>query len=480
MTGLAERWELVVGLEVHAQLSTRTKLFSPMTASYGAEPNTQVNEICAGLPGVLPVLNAEAVRLAVRAGLALECEIARRSVFARKNYFYPDLPKGYQISQFEAPLCLGGLVRYELDGEERTCRLTRIHVEEDAGKSIHAPGSAVTQVDLNRAGVPLLEIVSEPDLRTPDEAVAYLKELRNVLVYLGVCDGNMEEGSLRCDANVSVRRRGETALGTKVELKNLNSFKFIKDALAFEWQRQADALEHGEPIVQETRLWRTDARRSESMRRKEGSDDYRYFPDPDLPPLELDPAFLEAVRAAGLELPWQRRQRYVADLGLPRYDAGVLTASRALADYFEEALRHHDNAKGLSNWLMTAVLAQSGGEAGLETFSVRPAQLAELVRLVDEGAVTGPLAKRVFAAMVETGQGATAVIDAQGLRVERDEGALAGLIDRILAENPGQVAELRAGKAKVRGYLVGQIMRASQGKADPKLVQQLLDERLAQ
>jgi aspartyl-tRNA(Asn)/glutamyl-tRNA(Gln) amidotransferase subunit B len=338
----------------------------------------------------------------------------------------------------------------------------------------------VTYVDLNRAGVPLLEIVSEPDLRSPDEAVAFLKELRNVLVYLEVCDGNMEEGSLRCDANVSVRRRGETRLGTKVELKNLNSFKFVKDALAYELQRQVDCLEHDEPIVQETRLWRTDARRSESMRRKEGSDDYRYFPDPDLPPLELEPAFVEAVRAELVELPWQKRQRYQSALELPAYAAGVLTASRALAEYFDEAVRHSDNPKGVSNWLLTAVLTEVGGDEGLATFIVTPERLAELVRLVDEGVVTGTLAKKVFASMVETGKPASTIVDEQGLRVVRDEGALIAVTDRILADNPDQVAELRGGKAKVRGFFVGQVMRATKGQADPQLVNQLLDERLAE
>jgi aspartyl-tRNA(Asn)/glutamyl-tRNA(Gln) amidotransferase subunit B len=474
-----DAYELVIGLEVHAQLLTRSKLFSPMPAAFGAEPNTQVNEICAGLPGALPVLNGQAVAYAVRAGLALGCDIQLESQFARKNYFYPDLPKGYQISQYERPLCLGGQLRFVCDGTERGCGITRVHLEEDAGKSIHVPGAAISHVDLNRAGVPLIEIVSEPDLRTPDEAVAYLKELRNVLMYLEVCDGNMEEGSLRCDANCSVRRRGDSRLGVKVEIKNMNSFKFLKDALSHELERQVTCLETGQPIHQETRLWRTEARRTVAMRRKEGSDDYRYFPDPDLPPLVLERAWVEEIRRDLPVLPQARRQRYVGEWGLPAYDADVLTASRAVADYFEAAVAARGTPKAVSNWLMTEVLAAVHGDAELAAFPVTPAYLAELVGLIESGTLSSTLAKEVFAAVRETGRAPAAIVEERGLAVVRDEAALEAVIDEVLAAHPQEVADYRAGKTKLKGYFVGQVMRAMQGQAAPDLVQRLLQEKLA-
>ncbi len=484
MSGVsASEFELVIGLEVHAQLRTRSKLFSPASAAYGGEPNTHVNEICAGLPGVLPVLNREAVALAVRAGLALGCEVQLTSRFDRKNYFYPDLPKGYQISQFEQPLCLGGHVDFVVDGEERRCRLTRIHMEEDAGKSIHVRGRrgarAVSHVDLNRAGVPLVEIVGEPELRTPDEAAAYLKALRAVLMYLGVCDGNMEEGSFRCDANVSVRRRGETALGTKVEIKNLNSFKFVRDALAYEQRRQIDCLRSGERIHQETRLWRQGSGRTEGMRRKEGSDDYRYFPDPDLPPLVLDAAEVEGIRASLVELPAPKRARYREALGLSAAAAGVLTASPALAGYFEATVAAGAEPVAAANWIITEVLGALGVDAEVDALPVRPEQLAALLALVADGTITGSIAKRVFALVAEGAGEPAEIVAREGLAAVRDTGELAGIIDDILARHPAEVASYRDGKTKLRGFFVGQVMRATQGKADARLVNELLDERLS-
>ncbi len=470
-------YELVIGLEVHAQLKTDSKLFSPMRNAYGSDPNTNVNEICAGLPGVLPVLNERVVDLAILAGAALGCQINEFSQFARKNYFYPDLPKGYQISQFEFPICSHGRVEY-LDGEQvKSCPLTRIHLEEDAGKLIHVPGKNVSHVDLNRAGVPLVEIVSEPDLRTADEAVAYLKALRTVLLHLGVCDGNMEEGSFRCDANCSVRPVGQQELGVKVEVKNLNSFKFVKDALAFEYRRQVQCLEDGEEIFQETRLWRENVGQTVSMRRKEGSDDYRYFPDPDLPPLLLDETRIASVCADMPELPMARRQRYL-DMGLSIEACGVLVPSPTAASYFDEASALSDNPVSVSNWLTTTVLSAVSNESDLESFAVTPSHLAELVGLIDSGDISGKIAKDVFQTMCETEERPAEVVARLGLKVMRDTGALEAIVLELIEKFPGQVAEYRAGKIKLRGFFVGQIMRATSGKADPKVVQELLGRML--
>lgn len=475
-------YELVIGLEVHAQLRTESKLFSPMATAYGAPPNHHVNEICAGMPGVLPVLNRRAVDLAIKAGLALGCEIQRFSQFARKNYFYPDLPKGYQISQFEFPICQGGEVPFTLDGERRICNLTRIHIEEDAGKLIHVPGQPYSRVDLNRAGVPLAEIVSEPEMRSPDEAVAYLKSLRAILMYLDICDGNMEEGSFRCDANCSIRPLGETELGVKVEIKNVNSFKFVKDALNYEFRRQVQCLEEGVAIQQETRLFREGTGRTESMRRKEGSEDYRYFPDPDLPPLLLTDERIAQVGATMVELPGPKRARYVSELGLAAQTAETITASRATAQYFEAAVSGSSNPRAVSNWLTTEVLSQLGPDTPIEDFAVGPAHLGELVQLIDDGVITGKIAKTVFAEMVDAGadaaEGPAQIVDRLGLRVMNDTGELETMVVEIIDANPAQVAQFRAGKTKVKGFFVGQVMRATKGKADPKMVNKILEEKL--
>lgn len=474
---MSTQYELVIGLEVHAQLKTESKLFSPMRNAYGSEPNTNINEICAGLPGVLPVLNERVVDLAILAGSALGCKINEFSQFARKNYFYPDLPKGYQISQFEFPICSGGQVEY-LDGDElKTCPLTRIHLEEDAGKLIHVPGKNVSHVDLNRAGVPLLEIVSEPDLRSADEAVGYMKALRTVLLHLDVCDGNMEEGSFRCDANCSVRPKGQQELGVKVEVKNLNSFKFVKEALLFEFRRQVQCLEEGEEIFQETRLWRENMGQTVSMRRKEGSDDYRYFPDPDLPPLLLDPARIASIRDAMPELPMMRRRRYL-DMGLSAQACGVIVPSPSVASYFDQASALSDNPVSVSNWLTTTVLSAVSNENDLASFAVTPSHLAELVGLIDSGDISGKIAKDVFQTVAESGERPADIVERLGLKVMRDTGALEAIISELIEKFPDQVAEYRAGKHKLRGFFVGQIMRATSGKADPKVVQELLNRML--
>ncbi|MBH24673.1 MAG: Asp-tRNA(Asn)/Glu-tRNA(Gln) amidotransferase GatCAB subunit B [Myxococcales bacterium] len=473
----SSEWEAVIGLEVHAQLKTSSKLFSRESAQYGAEPNTQVNEVCAGMPGALPVINERAVEYAMVAGYALGCEVHLWSQFARKNYFYPDLPKGYQISQFKHPICTGGGVDYLLDGELKRCNLTRIHLEEDAGKNIHAPNGSL--VDLNRAGVPLIEIVGEPELRSADEATAYLKELRNILRYLDVCDGNLEEGSFRCDANVSVRPRGQEAFGTRAELKNINSFRFIQRAIDYEIARQIDLLENGEQVVQETRLFNHDTGRTTSMRSKEEAHDYRYFPDPDLPPLVIAPEWSERVKAALPELPGQKRERYQRDLGLPAYDADVLTQARPVAEFFEAAVAAHDNPKGIANWVMNEVLREvDNPEEGLDALAFGPAQLAELVQMVDDKELTGKIAKAVFAKMVESGQAPTEIADAEGLRPIRDEGRLRALIADILANNPAQVEQFRGGKTKLMGFFIGQLMQQTRGKADPGLGRKLLMEEL--
>jgi aspartyl-tRNA(Asn)/glutamyl-tRNA(Gln) amidotransferase subunit B len=472
-------FETVIGLEVHAQMLTSTKLFSPMTALFGGEPNSRVNEICAGMPGVLPVLNRAVVTCAIRAGLALDCSIRKNSRFARKNYFYPDLPKGYQISQFEQPICEHGKLSFLVDGEEVTCGITRIHMEEDAGKSIHVPGANVSHIDLNRAGVPLIEIVSEPDLRSPDQAVAYMKELRNILMTIGVCDGNMEEGSFRCDGNISIRRMGETALGTKIEIKNVNSFKFLKDALTYEMRRQVACLEAGEPLVQETRLWQTDHKRTVSMRTKEGSEDYRYFPDPDLPPLTVSDEWIDAVRSQLPELPAARRRRFLSEYQLPAYNADVLTGSAQLSSYFDAAAAGHPNPIAVSNWVMTQVSGSVSHPGELAQLAVRPEHIGELVTLIDEGLISGTIAKKVFAIGLQSGEAPGVIVDRENLRVVRDAGALAAIIDQVISDNPAQVEQFRGGKTKVKGFFVGQVMRATKGQADPKLVDQMLDEKLS-
>lgn len=473
-----DKYETVIGLEVHCQLSTTSKAFGSASTEFGAPPNTHVTEVELGLPGALPVLNRQAVELAMRAGFALGCDVQPWSQFARKNYFYPDLPKGYQISQHVHPLCLGGGVDIEVDGEPKHIRLERIHMEEDAGKSSHLAGQPHSVVDLNRAGVPLIEIVSRPDMRSAEEAVAYLKALHTIVVYLEVTDGNMEEGSFRCDANVSVRPRGSDTLGTRTELKNINSFKFVKDAITFEVRRQIDLIEAGGEVRQQTRLYDADRGVTFAMRDKEEAHDYRYFPEPDLPPLEIDEAWRARVRDALPELPAHKRARFVADYGLTPYDAGVLTASRELADYYEAAVAAHTgNPKGVANWITNELLGALAG-APLASVSIRPEEMARLVVLIDEDVISGKIAKKVFAKMLETGDAPDAIIEAQGLRQITDPEALGQVIDEIMAANQDKVAQYRGGKTKLMGFFVGQVMRATQGKGSPAVINELLGSKL--
>lgn len=474
------RYETVIGLEVHCQLKTASKIFSAAPTAFGAPPNTQVAHVDLGLPGALPVLNAHAVELAMRAGLALGCTVNPWSQFARKNYFYPDLPKGYQISQHEHPICSGGSLAYELeDGAAGEVRLERIHMEEDAGKSSHLAGKPYSVVDLNRAGVPLIEIVSLPDMRTADEAVAYLKALHQLVVYLGVCDGNMEEGSFRCDANVSIRPVGQEELGTRCELKNINSFKFVKDAIQYEARRQINLVESGQAVTQQTRLYDPDRGETFAMRDKEEAHDYRYFPDPDLPPLVIDQAWLERVRQSIPELPAARRQRYQDELGLSAYDASVLVADGEVADYFEGALGGVKDAKATANWVINEVLREVSSEQPLSTLKVRPRGLAALVSLIEDGTISGKIAKQVFGEMLTTGHDPDTIIEAKGLKQLSDPAKIGAMIDEILAANPGQHQAYVGGKVALLGFFVGQVMKASRGKANPQVVNQLLREKLA-
>ncbi|MFM7568299.1 MAG: Asp-tRNA(Asn)/Glu-tRNA(Gln) amidotransferase subunit GatB [Betaproteobacteria bacterium] len=488
-------WEVVIGLETHVQLATTSKMFSGAATAFGAEPNTQACAIDLALPGVLPVANRAAVECAIRFGLAVGAQIAPRSVFARKNYFYPDLPKGYQISQYETPVVAGGhlTIAWEQDGVacERAVRLTRAHLEEDAGKSLHEDFQGYSGIDLNRAGTPLLEIVTEPDLRSAREAVAYARALHGLVVWLGICDGNMQEGSFRCDANVSVRIHGSTELGTRCEIKNLNSFRFLERAIDFEVRRQIDLIDDGGKVVQETRLYDPDRDETRSMRSKEDAHDYRYFPDPDLPTLEIAPHWIDTVRAGLPELPSARRERYERDYALSAYDATTLTASRAAADYFESVLSVLGNppnaaqAKSAANWVMgevAAALNRDGLDIGAAP--VTPGQVASLIRRVDDGTVSGKIARELFALLWAEPQPADdapdRLIDARGLRQISDSGAIDKLVDEVIAANPKSVEEFRAGKEKAFNALVGQVMKASRGKANPQQVNDSLRARLDQ
>jgi len=476
------RFEPVIGLEIHAQLQTRTKIFCGCSTSFGAPPNSQVCPVCLGMPGALPVLNRAAVDYAIKAALALGCDIQPLSIFARKNYFYPDLPKGYQISQYERPLALGGGLEMSVDGRAMRVGLTRIHMEEDAGKSLHdgfPDSDRKTYIDYNRSGVPLIEIVTEPDMRSAAEAAEFFERLRDILVWLGVNDGNMEEGSLRCDANVSVRPAGQERFGTKAEVKNLNSFRYLQKALEYEIDRQVDLLESGGRIVQETRLWDSAAGRTLSMRSKEEAHDYRYFPEPDLPPLVLDEARIAAVREAMPELPEARRQRFVAAYGLPAYDAGVLTSSKGLADYFEKVAAASGNAKAASNWVMGELL-RTIKERGVEIqrVPVTSAALAGLIALVDKGTISSSIAKDVFAKMCDSGRSADEIVSAEGLAQNSDEGALLAIVRDVIARHADAAAQYRAGKNQTFGFLVGQVMKGSGGRANPKLANELLKREL--
>jgi len=474
-------WETVIGLEIHAQLATRSKIFSGSLTAYGAPPNTQANLVDLGYPGVLPVLNGAAVRMAVKFGLATGASIARRSIFARKNYYYPDLPKGYQISQYERPVVEDGTLDIVLeDGSRKTIGITRAHLEEDAGKSLHEGLRGMSGIDLNRAGTPLLEIVSEPDMRSAKEAVAYLKKVHTLVRYLEICDGNMQEGSFRCDANVSVRPKGAQKLGTRAELKNLNSFRFIEKAINYEVERQIEILEGGGSVVQETRLYDADRNETRSMRSKEEANDYRYFPDPDLLPLAIEEGFITEVLSTLPELPDDKAARFAREYGLSDYDAGVLTASRELADYYESVFKAlGGEPKLVANWVMgelAGALNRDGIEIGASRLNA--AALAGLLRRIQDSTISGKIAKEVFEAMWSEGKDADAIIEARGLRQITDTGAIERAIEAVMAASPSQLADYRAGKDKLFGFFVGQVMKATQGKANPAQLNELLKQKL--
>ena len=472
-------YEVVIGLEVHAQLRTKSKIFCSCSTQFGAGPNENTCPVCTGMPGMLPVLNARAVEYAVKMAMAVDCAVNRRSLFARKNYFYPDLPKGYQISQFELPVAEHGHIDIHTDNGVKRIGITRIHMENDAGKNIHSTSDNASYVDLNRAGVPLIEIVSEPDMRSAEEAVAYLKSLRAILVYLGICDGNLEEGSFRCDANVSIRPRGQEEFGTRAELKNMNSFRNIQRAIEYEVERQIDLVEDGEQVVQETRLFDAAKGVTRSMRGKEEAHDYRYFPDPDLLPLVIEEEWMEKWRAELPELPEARCRRFQEALGLPEYDALVLTAEKEVADYFEEALAVHAEPKKISNWVMGEVMRELNDRGvSLAECRLRPGDLARLVKLVDDGIISGSIAKSVFKELFESGGDPEAHVKAKGLAQISDTSAIGGLVDEVLAENPAEVERYKGGDRKLTGFFVGQVMKKSKGKANPGLVNQLLAKRL--
>ena len=476
----AASWEAVIGLEIHCQLLTRSKIFSGAPTAYGAAPNTQACAVDLGLPGVLPVLNEQAVQMAVRFGLAIGAQVAPRCVFARKHYFYPDLPKGYQISQYELPIVANGSVTITVDGASKTIGVTRAHLEEDAGKSLHEGFASASGIDLNRAGTPLIEIVSEPELRSAAEAVAYMKQLHQLVVYLGICDGNMQEGSFRCDANVSVRKKGESTFGTRTETKNINSFKFVEKAIEYEIGRQVEVLEAGGRIVQETRLYNPDTGETRTMRTKEEAMDYRYFPDPDLLPVVCSTEYIDAVRRSMPELPEAKRARFMQQYGLAAYDAGVLTGERALADFYEAVVRESGaDPKLCANWTTTDLLGalnKLGND--IATSPITAPALAGLVKRIADNTISGKIAKEVFEAMLAGEGDADAVIEKKGLRQITDTGAIEKAIDEVMAKNPGQLAEYRSGKDKLFGFFVGQAMKATGGKANPAELNRLLKDKL--
>jgi len=477
-------WEMVIGLEVHAQVISEAKLFSGSATEFGSAPNSQVSLVDAAMPGMLPVINEKCIEQAVRTGLGLKAEINKFSVFDRKNYFYADLPQGYQISQYLQPIVGKGEIVLDLpDGETRTVGITRLHLEQDAGKSLHDQDPTRTFVDLNRSGVALMEIVSEPDLRGPEEAAAYLRKLRAILRYLGTCDGNMEEGSMRCDVNISVRKVGDNEYGTRCEVKNVNSIRYVMAAIDYEARRQIDHIEDGGTVVQETRLWDTGRGETRSMRDKEEAHDYRYFPDPDLLPLEFDDAFIDGIRATLPELPDEKKERFVTHYGLSVYDAGVLVAERARADFYEDVVKGGPNGrrdpKICANWVITELFgALNKGGHDIDESPITADQLGGLVDLIADDTISGRIAKDVFAEMLETGHDAAAIVDAKGLRQVTDTGAIEGEIETVLAANQDKVAEYKGGKQKLFGFFVGQVMKATQGKANPKLVNEILRAKL--
>lgn len=473
-------YEVVIGVEVHAQLRTKTKMFCGCGTTFGRSPNSQTCPVCLGLPGTLPVINRAAVEMAVRAGLALNCTIGASNQFDRKNYFYPDLPKGYQISQYESPICEHGWIEIAVGDSKKRVKIRRAHLEEDAGKNVHEAGTSGSRVDLNRAGTPLLEIVTEPDMRSADEVVAYLKGLRDILMYLDVCDGNMDEGSFRCEPNLSLRPLGQKEFGTKVELKNINSFKFVKDAIEYEIKRQTKVLSEGGKIYQETRLWNLDRGETAVMRSKEEAHDYRYFPDPDLVPLKLDKEWIEGFRGSVPELPAVRVSRLVRDYGLPEYDVGVLTVSKGIADYFEASVKLFNQPKTVSNWVMgelTRELNLSGID--ITASPVTPERLVDLLQLVEKGTISLKVAREIFPELFSSGKAPEQIVQEKGLTQVSDEGALDKIIDEVLTKNPAQVAQLKEGKQQVLGFLVGQVMKASGGKANPGKVNELLKKKFS-
>ena len=472
-------FESVIGLEVHAQLKTRTKIFCNCSTEFGAPPNTHTCPVCLGMPGVLPVLNKRVVDFTLRMAMATHCRIDRESRFARKNYFYPDLPKGYQISQYELPIARDGFVHIQLDGTRKRIGITRIHMEEDAGKLIHDPRRPVSKVDFNRTGVPLMEIVSEPDIRSPGEAGAYLKQLRSIVRYLEISDGNLEEGSFRCDANVSLMPEGAGEFGTRTEIKNLNSFKHVEKALQYEIERQKERLMEGRKVVQETRLWDAEQGRTFSMRGKEDAHDYRYFPDPDLLPLVIDDAWIESTRRSLPELPDDKKNRFMTSYGLSEYDADILTAGRDMADYFETCLEHFDHPKQVCNWVtgpLLGLLNAQGKDIGQAPVS--PPMMAELLQMIDDGTISNKIARTVFDEMAVSGKPAREIVAEKGLVQVTDTGALDAVIRDVLSRSEEEVAAYKNGKTQLMGFFVGQVMRETQGKANPKIVNEILREKL--
>jgi len=477
------KYEAVIGLEVHAQMLTDSKIFCGCSTKFGSEPNTQTCPICIGMPGVLPVLNKKALEFAAKTGLATDCKISSYSRFARKNYFYPDLPKGYQISQYELPICEHGFIEIVVDSEIKRIGITRIHMEEDAGKNIHesASGGAGNHsfVDLNRAGVPLMEIVSEPDIRSPKEAAEYMKKLRAILRYLGVCDGNMEQGSLRCDANVSIRPVGQKEYGTRAEVKNINSFKFVEKALEYEIKRQIKVLEEGGKIIQETRLWDSNKGITESMRGKEEAHDYRYFPEPDLVPITVEQKWIDEIKASLPELPDAKSKRFASEYGLPEDDADLLTSEKALAEWFEEAVKAGGHPKAAANWMMGELMRLLNEENKfIEECRLKPKQLVGMLKLMDKGTISGKIAKVVFEEMYKTGKDAESIVKEKGLVQISDEGAIEKAVDEVIAKNPKEVERFKAGDEKLLGFFVGQIMKFTKGKANPRIVNEMVKKRL--
>jgi aspartyl-tRNA(Asn)/glutamyl-tRNA(Gln) amidotransferase subunit B len=474
------KWEAVIGLEVHAQMLTHTKIFCGCPTTFGNEPNTQTCQICIGMPGVLPVLNKKALEFAIRTGLAMNCTISGYSRFARKNYFYPDLPKGYQISQYEHPICEHGHIEIVVDHEVKRIGITRIHMEEDAGKNIHEGTGGYSFVDLNRTGVPLMEIVSEPDMRSPEEAAEYMRKLRSIVRYLGVCDGNLEQGSLRCDANVSMRPKGQKEYGTRAEVKNINSFRYVERAIEYEIKRQIKVIEGGGKVVQETRLWDADTGITESMRSKEEAHDYRYFPDPDLVPITVDQTWIDEIKASLPELPDAKRHRFVSDFGLPAHDADLLSSERATAKWFEEAVKAGGQPKAVSNWMMGELMKLLNEEnKAIDACPIQPKQLAEMLHLIDKGTISGKIAKTVFDEMYRTGKDAETIVQEKGLVQISDSSEIEKVVDEIIAKSPKEAERFRAGDEKLLGFFVGQAMKATRGKANPQMLNELLKKKLA-